>query len=85
MNFTLHFFDRDSMDFRGKHQLEEEGGVKKQRVTGTYEVRQGTAGTVDSPEVQKTTDPEYDTENSDPILSPNPIARIYGPLGPSKV
>jgi hypothetical protein len=66
MNFTLHFFDRDSMDFRGKHQLEEEGGVKKHRVARTYEVRQGTAGTDVSPKVQKITNPEYDTENSDP-------------------
>lgn len=54
------------MGFRDKHHLEEDVRVKKQRVTGTYEVRQGKAGTDDSTEVQKATDPEYDTENSDP-------------------
>jgi hypothetical protein len=46
--------------------LEEEGVVKKHRVAGTYEVRQGTAGTDVSPKVQKITNPEYDTEDSDP-------------------
>ena len=36
MNFMLHFFDRDSMDFRGKHKVEDKGRVKKHRVAGTY-------------------------------------------------